>query len=206
MTVSNGTTLFFCPSLFIYLSISLSLLLPPSTSPYPSVMVLVLPHVYLCYKAEESGRLKMKTPTRECLCARFVNLYVHWCVCAECETVCEYVLLYPFCTQASFLYSRVEFLSTWPPTALPFSQPPCSSHLLQPQTGGFSFSSTCLIGQVSAIGRKWHSNLKYRFRKLPRTNTYTYSHAHFPITYILWPHRDGQMPQVLTHAHHCWAA
>lgn len=43
----------------------------------PSVMELVHPHVYLWYKAEESGRLKMKTPTRELLCAHFVNAYVH---------------------------------------------------------------------------------------------------------------------------------
>lgn len=43
----------------------------------PSVMAPVHPHVYLCYKAEESGRLKMKTPNRESLCARFVSVCMH---------------------------------------------------------------------------------------------------------------------------------
>lgn len=47
----------------------------------PSVMELVHPHVYLWYKAEESGGLKMKTPTRELLCAHFVNAYGDMWLC-----------------------------------------------------------------------------------------------------------------------------
>lgn len=61
--------------------ITVSFSAPLSTSPCPSVMPLVHPHVYLYYKAEESGRLKMKTPTRECLCAHFVDVCVHEHVC-----------------------------------------------------------------------------------------------------------------------------
>lgn len=152
-------SLFLPPSLSISLSIFLSPPLPPFPSPGPSVMALVHPHVYLCYKAEESGRLKMKSPTRECLCAHFVNVYVNGYVCTLCVRVCEYALFYPFWIQASFLYSRVEFLSTSPPTALLFAQPSHSSHLLpkfQPQTGGsfFLFFFHCLTGQVSAIDGK----------------------------------------------------
>lgn len=135
----------------LYRSISLSPPLPPTSSPCPSVMALVHPHVYLCYKAEESDRLKMKTQTRTCLCVHFVNMFT------MCE--CEYALFYSFQILASFLYSRVEFLSTPPLTALLFSQPPYPSYLLpmfQPQTGG------CfrLVGQVSAIDETRHSNLK----------------------------------------------
>lgn len=122
-------------SLFLPFSLFLSPLLPPSSSLCPSVMALVHPHVYLYYKAEESGRLKMKTSTRERLCAHFVNANV-W------HSICEYALFYPFRLQASFLNSRVEFLCTSPPTTLLFSQPPCCSHLLlkfQPRTGGCFF-------------------------------------------------------------------
>lgn len=68
-------------SLSIYLSISSSPSLTPCASPCPSLMALVHPHVYLCYKAEESGRLKMKTPTREHLCVHFVNAHALSNVC-----------------------------------------------------------------------------------------------------------------------------
>lgn len=92
----------------------LSLHLPISPSPFPSVMALVHPHVYLCYKAEESGRLKMKTPTRECLCAHFVSMYctctIIWC------TGCVWVgegkcTLLSFCQHFFFIFRGRIFFS-----------------------------------------------------------------------------------------------
>lgn len=131
-------SLFFPDPISLYLSISSSPSLTLCASPCPSVMALVHPHVYLCYKAEESGRLKMKTPTREHLCVHFVNAQMRSAMCAR---VCEYALFYPFWIEASFLYSRVEFLSTSPHTAFLLFQP--SPFLSSPAQ--ISATDRCLI-------------------------------------------------------------
>lgn len=58
-----------------------------------------------------------------------------------CVTVCEYALFYPFWIEASFLYSRVEFLSTSPHTAFLLFQP--SPFLSSPAQ--ISATDRCLI-------------------------------------------------------------
>lgn len=142
-------------SLFLPLSLFLFPPLPPSPSLCPSVMALVHPHVYLYYKAEESGRLKMKTPTRECLCAHFVNVYVHGYVCVNMHS---FIL---------FGSKHLFYIQGWNSSALHRPLHSCFPSLPIPLLSSSSrhgqvaaFFSLCLTRQVSSIDRKRHSNLK----------------------------------------------
>lgn len=126
-------------SLFLPLSLFLSPPLPPFPSSCPSVMALVHPHVYLYYKAEESGRLKMKTPTRECLCAHFVNVYVHGYV-----KLCVCVNMHSFIL---FGYKHLFYIQGWNSSAL---HRPLHSCFLSLPIPLISSSSSC-NGQVAVF-------------------------------------------------------
>lgn len=161
-------SLFFPDPISLYLSISSSPSLTLCASPCPSVMALVHPHVYLCYKAEESGRLKMKTPTREHLCVHFVNAQMRSAMCARvCPRrcvevhVCDRVWI---CTLLSFLDRSIFFIFKGGiPLHFATHCIPAFSALSIPLISGPNFRH----GQVPHFfvsawqdRWKWHSNLK----------------------------------------------
>ena len=133
-------SLFFSAPLTIYPSLHLSLSRPLPLSPFPcpSVTALVHPHVYLCYKAEESGRLKMKTPNQSVVVCSFLS---------ECVRVGGCVHVCYMHSSILFGYKLLFYIQGWNSSPLHRPLHSCFLNLPIPLISSPSFSH----GQVAHL-------------------------------------------------------